>query len=69
MINAPSTCLNSHATSAPPAPGLLLADDSQSYFWVPKELMIPGKNIKQARWLSFRGTLLGNQWTWISERL
>ena len=25
------------------------ADDSQTYFWVPKELVLPGKLVKQAR--------------------
>ena len=29
-------------------PAVPLSDDSQVYFWVPKELVLPGKSIKQA---------------------
>eukprot|EP00913_Durusdinium_trenchii_P030326 g28408.t2 len=43
------------------------ADDSQSYFWVPKELMIPGKNIKQVccgQEFTLAITFTGEIWSW-----
>eukprot|EP00435_Cladocopium_sp_Y103_P009947 s1433_g2.t1 len=41
-----------------------LADDSQTYFWVPKELVLPGKLVSCGSEFTLAITVTGELWSW-----